>query len=115
MYVVVFLSICMLHVLAVSLQFVVDNTSLEHVFNTTYAVVTPSADSSATLEFLGPEMASLQQLLATMTTGETSYIYLHAYATLFYNHKNHNHSCQCFLSSLVCCVPMCAIFFTLTH
>ncbi|BFZ08487.1 hypothetical protein BsWGS_11526 [Bradybaena similaris] len=52
--------------------FVVDNTSLELGSNTTYAVVTPSADSSATLEFLGPEMASLQQLLATMTTGEVS-------------------------------------------
>ncbi|GFR71376.1 cortactin-binding protein 2 [Elysia marginata] len=32
----------------------------------------PALDSGPSLEFLGPEMANLQQLLATMTTGSTS-------------------------------------------
>lgn len=51
-----------------SLQCVVDSTSLEHPSATHAVVVNPG--SRHALEFLGPEMANLQKLLAAMTTGE---------------------------------------------
>ena len=67
----------MLHVV-ISLQF--SQPSVEMEVPTTASLNTSENIPAATLEFLGPEMASLQELLASLSTGNS-----------FTNH-HHSHS-----------------------
>ncbi|KAK0052365.1 cortactin-binding protein 2 [Biomphalaria pfeifferi] len=63
---------CMLHVLAISFQpLVVVSTPSQHPSCAATSVAATSSSSSH-LEFLGLEMASLQNVLATMMSGKTS-------------------------------------------
>ena len=64
---------CCMDFVCSSLQYVVTTlaTTAPSVQTRTSSSSSFAADSGSSLEFLGPEMANLQQLLATMTTGET--------------------------------------------
>ena len=67
---------CCMDFVCFSLQYVVTTLAPSTTPPTTLVQVRSSGssslavDSGPSLEFLGPEMANLQQLLATMTTGE---------------------------------------------